>query len=124
MSMTASNGPAESSSEPRNAIAFDAPAPVDGKGVGETGSSSFEVSHTARSGPTKLRDGSHPALTDGRTICRGLGLQVSRRRPRLFSAEGRSCVAGFSMIAAAAVNSPGSRSRPCRPGRPGCSPRA
>ena len=59
--MTASNGPAKSNSEPRNAIAFDTPAPVDGKGVGETGSSSFMVSLAARPGSMKLRDG----LTSG-----------------------------------------------------------
>jgi hypothetical protein len=36
-------------SEPRNAIVFDTPAPVDGKGVGETGSLSFREVRTARS---------------------------------------------------------------------------
>jgi hypothetical protein len=52
-------------SEPRNAIAFDTPAPVDGKGVGETGSSSFTASRAARPGAMKLRDGSDPPLTGG-----------------------------------------------------------
>jgi hypothetical protein len=38
--MTASNGPA-GKREPHHAIALDTPAPLDGKGVGETGSVSF-----------------------------------------------------------------------------------
>jgi len=38
-------------SEPRNAIAVDTPALVDGKGVGETGSSSFRAFCAARPGP-------------------------------------------------------------------------
>jgi hypothetical protein len=38
--MTASNGPA-GEREPHNAIVLHTPAPLDGKGVGETGSASF-----------------------------------------------------------------------------------
>jgi hypothetical protein len=56
MSTTASNGPA-GKREPHHAIALDTPVPLDGKGVGETGSVSF--TGFAQDGQiVKLRDGS------------------------------------------------------------------
>ncbi len=100
-------------SEPRNAIAFDTPAPVDGKGVGETGSSSFTAS-ARKAALVELGDGSDPPLTVGRRYAADSDFRYLADALGFLQATSR----------AAAVSSPWSRSPLCRPGRPECSLRA
>ena len=82
--MTASNGPADVEQRTAQCDRLDTPAPVDGKGVGETGSSSFTASGPQGPGPRSWKT-DQIRLSRWQDIRRGLGLQVSRRRPRLFS---------------------------------------